>query len=98
MVNKTSAMYLWCGIGDRPRAWLDWLPWAEYCYNTSNHTALHTTPFEVVYGWPPPALLPYTTGSARTDTVPDSFLADVRDWLLQAQEYTKKNYNGITGP
>jgi transposase InsO family protein len=33
-VNKTIAMYLRCITGDRPRAWLEWLPWAEYCYNT----------------------------------------------------------------
>jgi hypothetical protein len=38
--------------GDRPRAWVDWLSWAEYCYNTSFHTALRATPFEVVYGRP----------------------------------------------
>jgi len=37
VVNKTIAMYLRCITGDRPRAWLDWLPWAEFCYNTSYH-------------------------------------------------------------
>jgi transposase InsO family protein len=89
IVNKTIAMYLRCITGDRPRAWLDWLPWAEYCYNTSYHSALRTTPFEVVYGRPPPALLPYTAGSAATESVDallrdrDMFLADVRDRLLQ---------------
>jgi hypothetical protein len=50
VVNKVIAMYLRCVIGDRPRAWVDWLSWVEYCYNTSFHTALHATPFEVVYG------------------------------------------------
>lgn len=60
------------------------------------HTVISTTPFEVVYGPPPPAILPYTAGSARMDTVDallserDSFLADVCDRLLQAQE---KHYN-----
>lgn len=104
MVNKTIAMYLRCVTGDRPRAWLDWLPWAKYCYNTSYHTALRTTPFEVVYGRPPLALVPYTAGSVRTDTVDallrerDSFLADVCDRLLQAQEYAKKNYDAHHRP
>ena len=44
-VNKIIAMYLCCIMGDCPRAWLDWLPWAEYCYNTSYHSALCTSPF-----------------------------------------------------
>jgi len=100
IVNKTIAMYLRCITGDRPRAWLEWLPWAEYCYNTSYHSALKTTPFEVVFGRPPPALLPYTEGSASTETVDtllrdrDSFLQDVRERLLQAQEYAKRHYDG----
>jgi hypothetical protein len=53
VVNKIIAMYLRCITGDRPRAWVDWLSWAEYCYNTSFHSALRATPFEVVYGRPP---------------------------------------------
>ena len=56
VVNKVIAMYLRCAIGDRPRSWVDWLSWAEYCYNTSYHTTLRASPFEVVYGRPPPPL------------------------------------------
>jgi hypothetical protein len=52
VVNKVITMYLRCVTGDRPRAWVDWLSWVEYCYNTSFHTALCATPFEVVYGHP----------------------------------------------
>jgi hypothetical protein len=100
VVNKMITMYLRCITGYRPRAWLDWLPWTEYCYNTSYHSALRMTPFEVVYGRSSSALLPYTAGTTRTDTVDallkdhDAFLANVRDRLLQAQEYTKKHYDG----
>jgi transposase InsO family protein len=98
-VNKTIAMYLRCTTGDRPRAWLDWLPWAELCYNTSFHSALKATPFEVVYGRPPPALLPYQPGSAASPGVDamlsdrDMFLAEVRERLLQAQEYARWHYD-----
>jgi transposase InsO family protein len=49
-VNKTISMYLRCITGDRPRSWLELLPWAEYYYNTSFHSALKTTPLYVVYG------------------------------------------------
>ena len=99
IVNKTIAMYLCCITGDRPRKWLDCLPWAEYCYNTSYHSSLQTTPFEVVYGRPPPALVPYSAGSAATEAVDvllrdrDTFLADVRERLLQAQAYAKRHYD-----
>jgi transposase InsO family protein len=103
-VNKTIAMYLRCITGDRPRAWLDWLPWAEYCYNTSFHSALRTTPFQVVYGRPPPPLIPYELATARTTTVDallqerDEFLADVKARLLQAQEYAKHFYDAHHRP
>jgi len=99
VVNKVIAMYLRCVTGDRPRAWVVWLPWAEYCYNTSFHTALRATPFEVVYGRPPPALLPYKPGTARTETADallrsrDEVLAEVRQRLVQAQQISKKYYD-----
>ena len=104
VVNRTIAMYLRCITGDRPRSWIDWLPWAEYCYNTSYHSSLRTTPFEVVYGRPPPALLPYTAGTARTEAVDgllrdrDDFLAEVRYRLLQAQAYAKESYDARHRP
>lgn len=106
VVNKTITMYLRCITGDRPRAWLDWLPWAEFCYNTSYHSSLKTTPFQVVYGRSPPPLLQYghDTAAATTSTVDtmmkdrDIFLHDVRDRLLQAQQYAKKHYDANHRP
>jgi hypothetical protein len=99
VVNKVIAMYLRCVTGDRPRSWVEWLSWAEYCYNTSFHTALRATPFEVVYGRPPPPILPYMAGSAKTEAADallrscDEMLAEVRQRLLQAQQLSKKYYH-----
>ena len=99
VVNKVIAMYLRCVTGDRPHAWVDWLSWAEYCYNTSFHTALRATPFEVVYGRPPPPILPYRPGTARTEAADallrsrDDILAEVRQRLIQAQQLSKKYYD-----
>ena len=92
-------MYLRCVTGYRPRTWVDWLSWMEYCYNTSFHSALHATPFDVVYGRPPPPLLAYRTGSARTEAVDgllrdrDEVLAEICERLLQAQQLSMKYYN-----
>jgi hypothetical protein len=99
VVNKTVSMYLRCLTGDRPRTWLHWLPWAEYCYNTSYHSALKATPFKVVYGRAPPVFPPCDCGSARTDTVDnmladrEEFLSEVRTRLEQAQAYARQHYN-----
>jgi hypothetical protein len=98
-VNKTISMYLRCVTGDGPRSWLDWLPWAEFCYNTSYHSALKTTPFQVVYGRIAPSIPHYQLGSARTDTVDamladrDEFLNEVRTRLTQAQDYARRYYD-----
>jgi hypothetical protein len=91
VVNKVIAMYLRCVTGNQPRAWVDWLSWAEYCYNTSYHTALRATPFEVVYGQPPPPMLAYTPRTARTEAADamlrsrDEIFVEARQRLLQSQ-------------
>lgn len=54
VVNRIITMYLRCLSGDRPKNWLQWLPWAEFCYNSSYQTSLRETPFKVVYGRDPP--------------------------------------------
>jgi hypothetical protein len=67
VVNKVIAMYLRRATGDRPRARVDWLSWAAYCYNTSYHKALYATPFEVVYSRPPPPLLSHAPGTEASE-------------------------------
>jgi glutathione S-transferase len=95
VVNKMIVMYLRCVTGDRPRARVDWLSWVEYCYNTFFHTALRATPFEVVYGRPPPPILLYRPGTTRTEAADallrtrDDVLAEVRQWLIQTQQLSK---------
>lgn len=54
---------------DKPKEWLKWLPLAEYWYNTSFHSAIQSTPYQVLYGQPPPIHLPYLPGSSSLDAV-----------------------------
>jgi hypothetical protein len=79
---------------------VDWLTWAEYCYDTSYHSALRAMPFEVVYGRPPPPILPVDPATARTEAAGellrsrDEMLAEVRQRLIQAQQLAKHYYDG----
>jgi hypothetical protein len=90
VTNRVITMYLRCLAGDRPRSWLQWLPWAEFCYNSSFQTAIGVSPFQVVYGRPPPALLQYEPGYTRVAAVDaqlrdrDVFLSEIRERLLLA--------------
>ncbi|KAL5840346.1 hypothetical protein ACOSQ4_012954 [Xanthoceras sorbifolium] len=69
VVNRILEQYLHCFTADQPTKWIDWLPLAEFCYNTSLHSTTKMTPFEVVYGTPPPTLLPYVLGTTQVQAV-----------------------------
>ena len=99
VTNRIITIYLRCLAGDRPKSWLRWLPWTEYCYNTSFQTALKASPFQVVYGREPPPMIPFQPGSARVVALDrqlrdrDAFLAEIRDRLLQAQSLMKQSHD-----
>jgi hypothetical protein len=52
-VNQSLETYLRCFVHAKPKQWKNWLPLAEYWYNTSYHTAIHMSPFEALYGYSP---------------------------------------------
>jgi hypothetical protein len=95
VTNRVIAMYLRCLAGDWPRSWLRWLSWAEYCFNTSYQTALGITSFQVVYGRPPPPMVLFQSGATKVPAVDrqlrdrDTFLAEIRERLLQAHARMK---------
>lgn len=96
VINRCLETYLRCFIADQPRTWLQWLPWAEYWYNTTYHVSTGVTPFEVVYGRAPPTLLRFTIGETKVEAVArelqdrDEALRQLKAHLLRAQvlEYT----------
>ncbi|GJR42435.1 zinc knuckle CX2CX4HX4C containing protein [Tanacetum coccineum] len=47
VVSKCLDRYLRCMNGEIPKDWVQWLPLAEYWYNTTFHNATNTTPFEM---------------------------------------------------
>jgi hypothetical protein len=99
VVNRTIEMYLRCFTSAMPKQWVKWLPWVEYCYNTSFHSATKHTPFEIVYGRSPPTLLSYIPGTTRSAAVEDAMVArdqilrEVRKQLGGAQNRMKQVYD-----
>lgn len=52
-LNQSMETFLRCMVSACPKKWADWLPLAEYWYNTSHHSAINTTPFHALYGYHP---------------------------------------------
>lgn len=77
--------------GDFPKQWARWLSLAELWYNTTYHSSIGMTPFEAVYGMPPPTHLPYIAGDSpngmvdQTCTARELTLQLLKQHLLKAQ-------------
>ncbi|GJX52056.1 reverse transcriptase domain-containing protein [Tanacetum coccineum] len=72
VLNHCLETYFRFFVGDEPQHWSQLLHWAEYWYNTSFHSAIQMTPFEALYGRPPPSILPYTAGSSPIATLDEA--------------------------
>lgn len=55
-VNQCLEIYLRCMASAEPKKWLSWLPLAEFWYNSTYHTAIKRSPFQALYGFPPPMI------------------------------------------
>jgi hypothetical protein len=92
VINRCLEGYLRCFASDHPKTWSAWIPWAEYWYNTTFHISIGKTPFEVVYGRPPPPLLRFLSNETKVAAVAlelserDEALKQLKLHLLRAQE------------
>lgn len=92
--------YLRCMTQACPSRWAKWLSLAEFWYNTTFHSALGKSSFEVSYGYKPKH---FGIHDIQSDTVPDlaTWLQDRDDMqcliqqnLLQAQQRMKSRASG----
>ena len=99
VVNRTLETYLRCFSSEQPNVWATLLPWVEYWYNTSFHGATKCTPFEVVYGCPPPSLTRFIPGETMVEAVEqdlmnrDEALSQLKFHLERAQDVMSKYAN-----
>ena len=69
MVNKSLEHYLRAFATNRPHSWVEWLPLIEFWFNTNFRTSTKLTPFESLFGLPPPRLLDYILGTTKVNSV-----------------------------
>jgi hypothetical protein len=95
-VNQCLEQYLRCMALKEPKKWAEWLPAAEWWYNSSYHTSLKSTPFEALYGYAPPSLHGISIPCDVTPEVQvtlqekDRIMKSLQQNLLQAQNRMKK--------
>lgn len=99
MINRVIKQYLRAFMHKRPFSWGKFLNYVEWSYNTSKHSGLGLTPYEVTFGKKPPTIMQYVVGNSNVEAV-DDFLTsqevvflELRKKLLKAQEHMKKCAN-----
>ncbi|WVZ09465.1 hypothetical protein V8G54_013995 [Vigna mungo] len=92
VLNRVLGTYLRCFSAEQPKIWSTVLPWAEYWYNTSYQGASKCTPFETMYGRPPPTLTCFILGEIVVEVVAqdiqtrDGALTQLKYHLARAQD------------
>lgn len=76
-VNQCLETFLHCFVHAYPKQWLKWLHLAEFLFNTSWHSALSKSPFEVLYGH-----APWVLGISPADAHP---VSDLHSWLQERE-------------
>ncbi|WVY93248.1 hypothetical protein V8G54_032336 [Vigna mungo] len=95
VLNRTLEQYLRAFCKAQPVKWSHFIPWAEWCYNTTIHSATGYTPFEIVYGRSPPSLPGYILGQSQVEVVDhllsswDNIISTLRRNLQKAQARMK---------
>jgi hypothetical protein len=80
-LNQCLETYLRCLVHATPKKWASWMTQPEYWYNTTPHSALGRSPFEVLYGRSPRHF-----GISNTT---DTAVGELDTWLQERQTMTE---------
>jgi transposase InsO family protein len=88
--HRVLAEYLRHYVREDQTDWDEWVPYATFAYNTSEHSATGYTPFELLFGHPPS--LP---SALKADPSPqynyDDYVAELKGRLQTAHRVAKEN-------
>jgi hypothetical protein len=96
VTNRVLEQYLRAFVHTKPNTWGKFLMWAEWSYNTSQHSGTTKTPFEITFGKPPLTIPQYLNGTSNIAAVDDllgnreTMLTELRRKLAKAQSTMKK--------
>jgi len=79
-------------VSENAKQWTKFLPLAEFWYNTSIHSAIGMSPFEALYGRPPPTITNYIPGNSDVNSL-DTLLVQRHKILKQLRENLLKARN-----
>ncbi|GKE15046.1 transposon ty3-G gag-pol polyprotein [Tanacetum coccineum] len=89
---KTAIFMVVDRLSEKPKPWSKWFTLAEYWYNTTYHTSIKTTPYEVLYRQPPPNPIAYIQGQCLVDVV-DKTLAATEAMIQLLQFHLERAQN-----
>jgi ferritin-like metal-binding protein YciE len=79
-VNQCLEGFLRCFVSSWQKKWVQWIPLAEFWYNTTVHSSLGKTPFEAIYGHKPRHF--------GIDIVESCAVPNLQQWLRDREEMT----------
>ncbi|KAJ0704368.1 putative nucleotidyltransferase, Ribonuclease H [Helianthus annuus] len=100
VVNRCIESYLRSMTLSTNLPWIKWLTLAEWWYNTNYHSSIKTTPFQALYGYPPPIFVPYIPKDCAIEAVDqlclerEQTIKQLRQALSVAQNQMKQVADG----
>ncbi|MCI01255.1 Ty-3/Gypsy retrotransposon polyprotein, partial [Trifolium medium] len=88
--NRVLEQYLRSFVHHKPSQWSKFLSLAEWSYNTSVHSSIDLTPYQITFGKAPPSIPQYIQGQSSIEAV-DSILANRQQLIIALRQKLLKS-------